>query len=156
REVADGVPWVQFSVSDTGKGMTAEQVSKLFGRFYQADDSTRREQGGTGLGLAISKSLVDLMGGQISVTSQEGVGSEFVVRLPARKEEGKQKTELITALAHPSPCRLPPSLRRVLVIDDDQAVRDLMERFLRKHGFVVLTAASGEDGLRLARTSRPD
>lgn len=164
RRVAEsGKEWVRFSVSDTGKGMTPEQVNSLFQRFYMADSSTTRGAGGTGLGLAITQSFCELMGGQpIRVASQEGVGSEFVVTLPV-------EVKPTAATPPPHPPGLPPKEvpaapphgpqpsdgRTVLVIDDDPMVRELMDRFLTKEGFRVVLAASGEDGWRLAREVRP-
>ena len=136
--------------------MTAEQVGRLFQRFYQADSSTTRGAGGTGLGLAITQSFSDLMGGQpIRVTSQAGVGSEFVVMLPAWSPRPPPPSRLarpprwsaagghVTAAA----ARSPADGRTVLVIDDDPMVRELMERFLSKEGFRVTLAASGDEGL---------
>ncbi len=161
RRVSEhGREWVRFSVADTGRGMTADQVSRLFQRFYQADSSTTRGAGGTGLGLAITQSFNELMGGQpIRVTSQEGVGTEFVVMLPAVVETAPQPRSapppvpVATDPATPAP--QPADGRTVLVVDDDPMVRELMQRFLGKEGFRVLLAANGEDGLKLARDERP-
>jgi adenylate cyclase len=83
RMGADGRGWIDFAVADTGIGMTAEQLGKLFQEFTQADASTARQYGGTGLGLAITRKLCRMMGGDVTVTSELGKGSIFVVRLPA-------------------------------------------------------------------------
>jgi GAF domain-containing protein len=82
REVTDGRDWVELAVADTGIGMTAEQQAKLFQDFTQADSLTARRYGGTGLGLAISRKLARMMGGDVTVTSEPGKGSVFMVRLP--------------------------------------------------------------------------
>jgi hypothetical protein len=79
--------WFRISVSDTGIGMSSEQAQSVFAAFTQADASTSLLYGGTGLGLAISRSLCRLMGGDITVCSELGKGSEFVIMLPARAEK---------------------------------------------------------------------
>jgi signal transduction histidine kinase len=78
----DGVPAIEFVVTDTGVGMTLAQTQKVFDAFTQADVSTTRKYGGTGLGLAIVSKFCELMGGVVSVDSEPGRGSRFVVRLP--------------------------------------------------------------------------
>jgi signal transduction histidine kinase len=83
RKVRNGSSFVEFAVSDTGIGMTAEQQAKLFGEFSQADATTAQRFGGTGLGLAITRKLARMMGGDVTVTSEPGKGSVFTVRLPA-------------------------------------------------------------------------
>ena len=83
RETEDGTDWVRFRVSDTGIGMTAEQMDRAFQEFTQADASTTRKYGGTGLGLAITRHLCRIMGGDIAVKSNPGKGSTFTIRLPA-------------------------------------------------------------------------
>ena len=75
--------FVEFAVSDTGIGQTAEQQAKLFGEFSQADATTAQRFGGTGLGLAITRKLARMMGGDVTVTSEVGKGSVFTIRLPA-------------------------------------------------------------------------
>ena len=79
--------WITFAVSDTGIGMTEEQMGRLFEAFSQAEASTRSRYGGTGLGLAISRQFCRLMGGDIAVESSYGRGSTFTVRLPAVVQE---------------------------------------------------------------------
>ncbi len=83
REESGGRAWVVFDVSDTGIGMTPEQMGKLFQPFSQAEASTARRYGGTGLGLALSRRFCQMMGGDVSVVSEPGRGSTFTIRLPA-------------------------------------------------------------------------
>jgi signal transduction histidine kinase/CheY-like chemotaxis protein len=139
-------------VSDTGIGMTAEQISRVFEAFSQADAATARRYGGTGLGLAITKKYCQLMGGDISVTSQPGKGSTFSVRLPAVMADAAG-TEVERGTREQ---RKVGSAGTVLVIDDDPAVRDLIGRVLTREGFRVSVAPDGETGLRLAQQIRPD
>ena len=144
---------VLFQVSDTGIGMTAEQLAKLFQAFTQADSSTSRKFGGTGLGLAISRRFCRMMGGDITVESTYGEGSTFTVSLPAI---------VVEPAAHPLPLKeeaLAPAgtatAGTVLVIDDDPTVQDLMRRTLSKDGFRVECATDGASGLERAKQLRP-
>lgn len=137
-------------VADTGIGMTEEQMGKLFQEFSQADSSTTRKYGGTGLGLAISDRLCRLMSGSIKVESQPNVGTTFIVSLPADRAD-----VLDVAPAKAVARQEPGRTSRVLVIDDDATVRDLMRRFLSREGFDVVTAAGGHEGLEFARDLRP-
>jgi signal transduction histidine kinase/CheY-like chemotaxis protein len=134
-----------FRLADTGIGMTAEQQSRLFEAFMQADASTSRRFGGTGLGLAISRRFCRMMGGEISVASVPGEGSTFTVRLPASVPERPSRESV--------PAR---PVGTVLVIDDDREACELLARSLGKEGFRVVTAATGEEGLKAAREHRPD
>lgn len=144
---------VVFGVADTGIGMTAEQLDKLFQAFSQADASTTRKYGGTGLGLAISRRFCLVMGGDITVESKPGTGSTFTVRLPASVAEVNPATdEAIDEL----PQELPTDGPLVLAVDDDPIVHDLLRRQLAKSGFRLASALTGDDGLRLAQELRPD
>jgi signal transduction histidine kinase/CheY-like chemotaxis protein len=144
----------KFDVSDTGIGMTPEQLSRLFQAFTQADASTSRNYGGTGLGLVISRKFCQLMGGDITVQSEPGKGSTFTVVLPREVQEPSFSTQFLTKPARPSDAPV-PSGPCVLVIDDDASVRDLMRRALEKDRFRVEEAADGKTGLELARQLKP-
>jgi len=163
RERMDGSEWIVFRVSDTGIGLSPEQIVKLFQDFTQADASTTRKFGGTGLGLALTRRFCQMMGGDVTVHSMPGEGSVFTIKLPAvvretKPEAGAEAAEAVNASAEFMGGDFTESLAPascVLVIDDDAVQRDLIERFLSKEGFCVRTAAGGEAGLRLARQLRP-
>ncbi len=148
REREGGKDWLCFAVRDTGIGMTEEQLSRLFQRFSQADESTTRQFGGTGLGLAITRAFCRMMGGDVTVTSTQGEGSTFTLRLPADLPTND------VAEAIPADVELPEG-SCVLVVDDEPAQRDLLTRFLERQGFAVRSAADGQAGLALARVIRP-
>jgi len=137
---------LEFIVADSGIGIPSEQQAKLFQPFQQVDASTTRKFGGTGLGLVISRTFCRMMGGDITVASEPGIGSTFTVRLPV-------------AVAEPGPAPEPPGaapgLPLVLVIDDDPAARELLGRFLTENGFQARFAADGPQGLEMARALRP-
>jgi signal transduction histidine kinase/DNA-binding response OmpR family regulator len=145
-------PMVRFAVSDTGIGMTEEQLGRLFQAFSQAEASTSRKYGGTGLGLAISRRFSQLLGGDITVSSRPGEGSTFTVTLPARSDAPAQiapaEAPRITADASNGPT--------VLIVDDDPAARELLTANLKGAGYRLIHAAGGDEALNLARTIRPD
>lgn len=134
-------------VADTGIGMSEEQLGRVFDAFVQADLSTTKQYGGSGLGLTISRKFAELLGGQLSATSQEGQGSRFVLELPLNGEDAASTDEVV----HRADVQ-----GRVLVVDDDPAILDIARRVLSREGFQVSSALSGEEGLRLARQSVPD
>ena len=155
REAAPGGEWLVFRVRDSGIGMTAEQMGRLFEAFSQADASTTRNYGGTGLGLAITRRFCRMMGGDVTVESEPGRGSTFTVRLPAHVVEPRREAPAEVAPAAESAAAA-PGAGTVLVIDDDPAARTLMRRFLGREGFRVEEAADGPTGLALAKQKRPD
>jgi len=141
--------WVVFRVQDSGIGMTPEQLGRVFEAFSQAEETTARDYGGTGLGLAITRQFCEMLGGVIHAESQPGTGSTFEVRLPVRAPLAAHDADERTADRG-------TGATTVLVVDDDAAARDLVSRFLRREGFRVLTAATGEQALRLAGEQLPD
>jgi signal transduction histidine kinase/DNA-binding response OmpR family regulator len=155
-ETGETEPGFEFSVSDSGIGMSPEQKDRLFQTFYQGDSSTTRKYGGTGLGLAISRRFAQMMGGEIAVQSSLGSGSTFRVRLPAvirghlgvEEAAAPGRTGAALAEAVPTP-------QAMLVIDDDPNVYDMMERILSREGLDVYGAATGKEGLALARKLKP-
>jgi len=157
RRTIDRRDWLQFEVRDTGIGITDEQKENLFREFSQADTSIARKYGGTGLGLAITHRFTQIMGGTIAVDSQPGRGSKFTIQLPVEvipvSADTARSQPPVATLAATQPDK--PTRGTILVIDDDQAVRDLTSRFLMKIGFHVVTAENGAEGLRLAKLVRP-
>jgi PAS domain S-box-containing protein len=153
--------WFTYRVADTGIGMTPDHLGKLFKPFSQVDPTATRRFGGTGLGLAITRHFCEAMGGDITVESAPGVGSTFIIRLPAvvvgeAKGEAKeaQREKAGPRPAHPPG---PPQPRgdSVLVVEDNAVAREAMRQFLTRKGFRAEAAATGEDGVRLARELHP-
>jgi signal transduction histidine kinase/CheY-like chemotaxis protein len=157
RTTSEGA-FVDFSITDTGIGMTPEQMARLFQEFVQADTSITREFGGTGLGLAISRKLCRMMGGDITVKSEPGKGSTFTASLPATTADVRPPTEAPERKggAAAAPLRSAPRGNVVLVIDDDPTAVELLARHLRALGLRVEASARGGEGLDRARALRPN
>ncbi|MFD0682234.1 MULTISPECIES: response regulator [unclassified Paenibacillus] len=152
REERGGQQGFAFHVTDTGIGMTPEQIDKLFLPFTQADSSTTRKYGGTGLGLTISQHFCTILGGKIEVDSVYDQGSTFTCWLPVHvdKENGPQEE------SQERPKDVLEGKATILVIDDEPANQQLIERYLGKEGWAVAVAGSGEEGLKLAKKLRPN
>ncbi len=131
---------LQFSVRDSGIGLTQEQIGKLFQSFSQADGAITRRYGGTGLGLAICKRLVEMMGGQIWVESEPGQGSTFSFTIKFGCQAGQQAPRLMPSV----------DLRgmRVLVVDDSATAREILGTTLRSFTFDVTEVSSGQEALQ--------
>jgi signal transduction histidine kinase/CheY-like chemotaxis protein len=159
RADVGGVPHTRFSISDTGIGMTPEQVANLFERFSQADKTTTRKYGGTGLGLALTRALTIMLGGTVSVDSIEGKGTTFTVTVPTRYVKPSAETaaaaeQEIAAASEAKPNR-DVNAPLVLVVDDEASARELLDRHLTKEGFAVAMATSGAEALEKLKTHRP-
>jgi signal transduction histidine kinase/DNA-binding response OmpR family regulator len=138
-------PVIRFSVRDTGIGIPADRLDRLFKSFSQVDTSTTRRFGGTGLGLAISQRIVELMGGQIGVESTPGVGSTFWFTVAVARSDA----------APPRRLELPGGIRglRVLAVDDNGTNREILQNQLASWSFNAETAASADDALEHLRAA---
>lgn len=131
-------------VRDTGIGITAEQQTKLFEEFSQAEVSTAAKFGGTGLGLSITKKLCEMMGGSIEVQSEPGNGSTFIMSFPATKK----LSSLINLDA------LPENVD-ILVVDDQPSVHEILEKMLSPQGYILAHAFDGDQGFEIAAKVHP-
>ncbi|BCL73561.1 hybrid sensor histidine kinase/response regulator [Vibrio nigripulchritudo] len=135
---------IRFTVSDTGEGIAQDKLEKLFEAFTQADASTTRKHGGTGLGLNISKQLVELMGGELSVTSQVARGSNFIFTIRCGLQSAKMRD-----ISEPLK---PIHERTALVVDDNDTARGIMENLLGAMDFQVTSVTNGYDALDRLKT----
>jgi len=162
RPFSDGIE-LHFTVSDTGIGMTAEQQSRLFTAFSQADASTSRRFGGTGLGLAISRQLIEHMGGTIGVESTPGEGSVFRFHVKLATPGEAETEALKQRLLKPSGLReavaaTAQNLKgaRVLVAEDNEINQQVVSEFLQIGGLEVVLANDGEQALQRLREQQFD
>ena len=133
----------RFEVTDTGIGIKPESCAAIFESFAQEDSSTTRQYGGTGLGLAICKQLVELMGGQIGVSSTPGVGSTFYFSIPLPTDPTADRERRSTVL----------SRTRMLIVDDNQTNREILRHHLTSWGVTVTEASSGRAAMQLLGTA---
>ena len=166
-------PMLAISVKDSGIGIPADKLERIFNAFEQADNSTSRQFGGTGLGLSISRRLAALLGGDILLRSEVGQGSQFVLLLPERSTEATATAATATtpaAAAIPRrgrrgapPAegmaddreRIEPGDSAILIVEDDPAFAHILAEMVHQKGHRMLHAPNGEAGLELARRYRP-
>jgi PAS domain S-box-containing protein len=146
RERGERGDVLRFDVGDSGIGMTPEQVARLFSPFAQADASIAKRFGGTGLGLSLTRSLARLLGGDVDVTSEAGVGSVFTLRVLA---------EVSVEDAHGDVDALYEDAPVIVVIEDQAAARDLIVRSISRLGYSIRSAEYGRSGLQLVREVKP-
>ncbi len=142
--------WVRVSVRDTGIGLSAQEQNQLFTKFFRAKNRTTEEVGGTGLGLSITKSLVEMHGGKMAVTSAPGQGSTFSFTLPVILDIQPEMPERLIQI---------PALQaggRILVVDDEPDIANLISRYLERGGYKVIVANNGTQAFRMAQVEQPD
>ena len=148
--------WIAIEVTDSGIGMSVDQVERIFGEFIQADSSTTRKYGGTGLGLAISRKMAQMLGGEISAASMPGKGSTFTIELPTRMSEPVAATPKPSEPAAYIPQNTRVDAERILlVIDRNPDELNRAARQLASWGFGVVSANQSLEGVRLARELHP-
>ena len=145
----DDVEFIDFAVIDTGAGMSPEGVAKVFEEYTQAERSTSANYGGTGLGLPISKKFAEMMGGDVIVTSEEGVGSVFTMSVPRECPEYNEDE------VEGSVINLDDQDNLVVLVDDDVAMHDLIKRTISKLNLTLLGATNSEKGMELIREVKP-
>lgn len=158
-------------VRDSGIGIPEDKLETIFQPFRQVDSSTSREYGGTGLGLTITRSIVEMLHGEITVSSKLGEGSTFTVSLPMTLEDAEKPAPVVeespVPAAQPELGPIPPTLQwpegqapikgaRVLVVDDDPDSRELLMNNIEGMGAKVIPCEDGEKALRMAVDYKPD
>lgn len=146
-------PWLEFEVRDTGIGMSDEQLAKIFDDFAQASADTTTKYGGTGLGLSITKQLIEMMGGELRVTSEEGIGSAFTISLPRVIAKNQD-------IAAQSPAEVATDTggngKVILIIDDEHTAQEILRRKLADTDYRLVSALNGTQGIQLAEEIKPD
>ena len=149
REQGDGV----IEVTDDGVGIAPDRIGRIFELFAQAENAIGRAQGGMGIGLALVRNLVELHGGTVQAKSDGvGKGSTFTVHLPLAKETEKPVTREPQTAPEPETS----SRRRIVIVEDNRDVRDLLRLRLSRLGHEVVDAQDGEEGLKLVLAEKPD
>jgi CheY-like chemotaxis protein/CHASE3 domain sensor protein len=157
---------ISFGIKDSGIGIPADKQKLIFEAFQQADGSTSRKYGGTGLGLSISRELAALLGGNITLTSEPGVGSEFVLTLPFKAkivetEDTVQTVESFTPassfLANSIAKRVNPDRDPlVVIVEDDKNFANILQDYARDHGYKAIMVSEGTNAVEIVKEQQPD
>jgi CheY-like chemotaxis protein len=151
RAMAEGRDRYRLEVEDTGIGISAEDLAKLFTEFRQLDTSASKQYQGTGLGLALTKRIVEAQGGSVEVTSAPGVGSTFSAVLPRWMQGGEEGQSAVSTHAV-----LPRAASSVLLIEDDPSHSAWVTNLLEEHGYGVQLAPDGFEAIDLCSVQRFD
>lgn len=152
-----GASWIEFAVRDTGIGIRLDDIESIFDPFQQAKGRAARTFGGSGVGLALARRLVRMMGGDCTVESIPERGSTFRLTLPMGEQAHVQQSNVPSAHVATSTFVATANAKHTaLVVDDDEAAVDLMQRWLLRMGFSVLTTTSADAALELVREHKPD
>lgn len=172
---------IRISVADTGPGIPADKRAQIFEAFRQVDGSISRRHGGTGLGLSISKELAGLLGGEITLDSEVGIGATFTLYIPESLTAGDGMAETfsvqmetpqpkplesdpglsvvsekaVAETAETEPAEVDPSLKRMLIVEDDPEFSSILATFFQKNGYDPIIAQTGEKGVKYAIEYKP-
>ena len=155
RTQIDGSDWITIAVRDTGVGISRDALPTLFESFNPLAQRVSTTHDGAGLGLVLTQKLCRLMGGDVTVESELGKGSCFTITIPASLAATVMHQNEVSEAAEPVSSDEAPSRNTVLVIDDDPAGLDLMQRILNKEGYQPVLADNPKKAINLARAVRP-
>ena len=154
-----GIELYEIRVKDNGIGMSPEFVEKIFSPFERERTSTVSRTQGTGLGMAITKNIVDMMGGTIEVQTEQGKGTEFIVRLPFRLQSEKHHTEKIAELEGLKALVVDDDFntcdRCILLVEDNELNSEITVEILNEYGYMVDTAGNGAQAVEKVKNSKP-
>ncbi|WP_231662473.1 CBS domain-containing protein [Pseudanabaena sp. 'Roaring Creek'] len=148
--------YIRISIIDTGIGIAPENMQKLFQPFIQIDSALNRQYQGTGLGLALVKSIVEMHGGMVGLTSEVGVGSCFTIDLPYQEPSHSETVESVVAIGSPSSQIGEEPSPLILIVEDNEANIMTISSYLSAKGYHILLAKNEQEAIALARSADPD